>query len=95
MRGALVCLSLVACMDQDDVESDFAVEYCTLLEECEALATYGYRNTGECEDHATVITDSCDFSEDKGETCLDDIAQTGCMDLLEAAVPVSCLSVCG
>ena len=95
MRGLLACLFLVACMDQDEFESDFAAEYCALLEECEALTTYGYRNTGDCEDHATVITDTCDFSEDQGKTCLDDIAQAGCMDLMAAAIPESCLSVCG
>jgi len=95
MRCALVFVALMSCMDQGEFESDFAAEYCTLLSECEALTTYGYRNTGECEDHATVITDGCDFSEDQGKTCLADIAETGCQDLLEVSVPKSCLSVCG
>lgn len=95
MRRAVLLLALVSCADQGDFESDFAVEYCTLLEDCEALTTYGYRNRGDCEDHATVITEGCDFSVDQGDTCLADIEQTGCRDLLEAAVPESCLRVCG
>lgn len=95
MRRVLAFVALYGCMDQGEFESDFAAEYCTLLEACEALPTYGYRNTADCKDHATVITDNCDFSEDNGKACLADIASTGCQDLLEVAIPESCLSVCG
>ena len=57
MRPFVAFLVLTSCMDQEDFESDFSTEYCALLEECEALPTYGYRNSGDCEDHATVITE--------------------------------------
>ena len=81
-------------MTQESFEEDFSEAYCSLLEACEVLTFYGYRNVGDCQDNATATTQSCDFDEDKAEACLDDIEKTGCAELWEQTVPDSCTEVC-
>jgi hypothetical protein len=94
MKHLFLLLALMGCMDQEEFEEGFAKEYCGLLEDCEALSTYGYRHRRECEDQASVITKGCNFDADKAESCLTDIAKAGCQDLLDEEFPGSCLGVC-
>ena len=94
MATWLVLLGL-SCASEEGFDDDFVESYCTLLSDCKVLDMYGYRSDRDCNAQATGVTDRCDFDGDAAETCLDDIAATGCQDLWEAGLPESCSTVCG
>ena len=86
---------LLGCLDQEGFERDFSSKYCDLLEDCNALATYGYRHRRECDENATVTGKSCSFDSDLGEQCLESLSASTCEDLSTSDIPTSCLEVCG
>jgi hypothetical protein len=90
-----VALLSIGCQSEDGFNDDFTESYCTLLSDCEVLDIYGYRSVQDCNSQASGVTDECEFDDDAAETCLDDIAATGCRDLWDAGLPDSCSVVCG
>lgn len=95
MKKIGLLLLATSCLTQESFEEDFSESFCTLLNDCEVLDFYGYRNLRDCQESASVTESSCNFSDDQAEACLDDIEQTGCADLWEQTLPDSCAKVCG